>query len=107
MINKEEILKAAQKDRYSGKEAESRAGVKATLLGSIIALIVGAVLFLLEFFIKKSWNFGLIAVAMTASCVQLLYEGIKLKTVRKIIVGSVEAIVALLFIALAVWKVVI
>ena len=40
----------------------------------------------------------MIAVAMTASSVQLLYEGIKLKTVWKIIVGSIEALIALFFI---------
>ena len=96
--NKDDILKAAQKNTFSGKEFENRAGTKGTLLASFVSLIVGAILFLIEFFVKRTWNIGLIAVAMTASSVQLLYEGIRLKTVWKIIVGSVEAVVALFFI---------
>lgn len=95
---KDEILKAAQKETFNGKEFENRAGAKGTLLASLVSLIVGAILFLAEYFVKRTWNIGLIAVAMTASSVQLLYEGIRLKTIWKIVVGSVEAIVALFFI---------
>ncbi len=95
---KDEILKAAQKDTFAGKEFENKAGTKGTLLASFVSLIVGAILFLTEYFVKRTWNIGLIAVAMTASSVQLLYEGIKLKTIWKTVVGSVEAIVALFFI---------
>ena len=96
--NKDEILNAAKKESYIGKEFENIAGTKSTLLASFVSLIVGTILFLVELFVKKTWNIGLIAVAMTASSVQLLYEGIKLKTVWKIIAGSIEALIALFFI---------
>ena len=77
--DKDEILKAAQKDTFTGKEFENRAGTKGTLLASLVSLIVGTILFITEFFVKGPWNIGLVAVAMTASSVQLLYEGIRIK----------------------------
>ncbi len=98
LSNKDEILKAAQKDTYVGKEFENRIGTMGTMLASILSLIVGTILFLTEYFVKRTWNFGLFAVTMTASSVQLLYEGSKVKTVWKIVVGSIGVIVALIFV---------
>ena len=95
--NRDNILKAAQMEHYSGKEYENRASIKGSLLASFVSLIIGTILFLFEYFVNKTWNIGLIAVAMTASSVQLLYEGIKLKIVWKIVVGTIEALIALFF----------
>ena len=50
---------------------------KRQLLGTLVALLVGIGLFLLEYFINNSVNVGFIAVGMTASGVQSLYEGLK------------------------------
>jgi len=95
---KDEILKAAQNEKYAGKEFDNRTESRATLWASLISLIVGAVLFFVELLAKGTWNIALIAVAMTASCVELLYEGIKLKKVWKIIIGAIGALIALFFI---------
>ncbi len=94
----DEILEAAQKEKFAGKEFDNRIESRGTLWASLISLIVGVGLFLVEYFVKGTWNIGLIAIGMTASCVQLLYEGIKLKIVWKIILGAISAIIALFFI---------
>ena len=96
--NKEDILNAAQKESFRGKEFENKAGTRGALLAALVSLIVGTLLFLVEFFVKKTWNIGLLAVAMTASSTQLLYEGIKLKNVWKTIFGLLGALIALFFI---------
>ena len=96
--NRDAILAAAKKEKYSGKEYENRASARGTLLASLVALIVGIILFFVEFFIRRTWNFGLISVAMTAAGVQHLYEGIRFKSAWRIVVGSLGLIIALMFI---------
>lgn len=94
MKNKD-ILMAAQKEKSKGKEFENKQSVKSNLIGSLIALLVGIMLFLLEYFINSSVNIGLIAVGLTAAAVQSLFEGIKNRKVHMIIIGVVEALVTL------------
>ncbi len=89
------ILEVARSNKTRGQEYENKASVRSNLLGSAIALIVGVILFLVEYFVKNSINVSLIAVGMTAACVQSLYEGIKTKRIYLIIIGCVEAIIVL------------
>ena len=96
--NKEDILRAAQKDRDLGKEYENRVFSKSISIASIISLFVAAVLFFVEYFANKTWNIGLLAVALTTSTVQILYEGTVLKSFWKRIIGFVEAIILILLI---------
>ena len=94
-MKNEDILLAAQKEKNRGQEYESKASVKSSLLGSAVAVLVGVVLFMLEYLIKDSVNVGLIAVGMTASGVQSLVEGIKVKKTYLIVIGSVQLLIAL------------
>ena len=102
-MEKHNILEAAQNNKNRGKEYESKESVKSSLLGSAIAIIVGTALFLIEYFVKDSVNVSLIAVGITAACVQSLYEGIKTKKTYLIIIGCFQLIIVvfaiLLFIA--------
>ena len=97
-MNKEKILEAARKDRNRGKEYENRESTRSSLLSALIALLVGAGLFFLEYFINNTVNVGMIAVGMTAVCVQYLYAGLKLKKPFSIIAGIISALIAALFI---------
>ena len=97
-LSSEDILKAARKERVKGSEYENREGVRSNLVGFLAALVVGTVLFFLEYFIKGTWNLGLVALLMTAAAAQMLYEGIKIKSVWRIILGSIQTLIALLFI---------
>ena len=87
-MDKNKILEAARKNKSKGCEYENKESIRSSLLGAIIALFVGIALFMFELFAKKSVNFSLITVAMTAICVQYLYEGIKNKKMQLIAFGG-------------------
>jgi hypothetical protein len=97
-MNKEDILAAARGDKDRGKEYESNQSKRGGLLGSGIALFVGMLLFLLEFLVRGTPDFGLLAVGMTSVGVQFLYEGITVRKAWMIIAGVVWSALAILFI---------
>ena len=80
-MEKNKILEAARNNKSRGCEYESKESMRSSILGSIIAMLVGIVLFMVEYFVKDTVNISLIAVGMTAACVQALYEGIKSKKI--------------------------
>lgn len=94
-MEKKQILEAAQKNKNRGCEYENKESVKSSLLGAVIAILVGIALFLVEYFAQGSVNVSLIAVGMTAACVQSLYEGIKNKKTYLIIIGCIETLVVI------------
>ncbi len=96
-MDKETILRAAQDEKAKGKEFENREGIRSNVVGLLAALCVGTILFLVEYFVKKTWNIALIAVFMTAAGVQMLYEGIRIKSVWRIIIGSIQLLIAIFF----------
>ena len=89
------ILEAARNNKGRGQEYENKESVRSSLLGSAIAIFVGVILFLVEYYAKDSVNVSLIAVGMTAACVQSLYEGIKTKKTHLIVIGCVELIIVI------------
>lgn len=96
-MTNEEILKAARNNKPNGKEYENKTGTRSALWGSLVAFILGIILATVEYLIKGTLNIGLIAVGLTGGGVQYLYEGIKTKTVWKIIFGAAESLLALFF----------
>lgn len=105
-MKNEDILLAAQKEKNRGKEFENKASIKSNLFGSFVALLVGILLFMLEYCIKDSVNVGLIAIGMTASGAQSLFEGIKVKKAYWIIIGAVQLLIALFAILVFISKLV-
>ena len=89
------ILEAARNNKGRGREYENKESARSSLLGSAIAIVIGMILFLVEYFVKDSVNVSLIAVGMTAACVQSLYEGIKTKKTHLIVIGCVELIIVI------------
>ena len=87
------ILEAARNNKGRGREYENKESARSSLLGSAIAIVIGMILFLVEYFVKDSVNVSLIAVGMTAACVQSLYEGIKTKKTYLIVIGCVESLI--------------
>ena len=78
-MEKEKILNLAQKNHAVGNEFENRVASKGTTLSCLTSIIIGIILFLIEYVAKGSANIGLLAIGLTASCVQSLYEGIRNK----------------------------
>ena len=97
-MNNEKILEAARKNKNRGKEFEQNESTRSNLLGTFVALLVGVVLFLLEYFVKNSINIGLIAVGITASGVQALCEGLKVKKTYLTVIGAILTLIALIVI---------
>lgn len=91
----EEILEFARSNPKA-KEYENKMSTNGGLLGSAVALILGAVLYLLKYYVSKTADAGLLAVGMTAISVQLLYEGIKNKRVHLIVCGFTFSITAII-----------
>ncbi|MBE6769496.1 MAG: hypothetical protein E7548_01930 [Ruminococcaceae bacterium] len=105
-MENEKILESAQNNKDIGKEYEKESAARSSLLGSLVAFLVALALLLLEYFVKSSVNTGLIAVGMTASGVQHLYEGIKIKKTYMIVIGIIQCLIALLAILVFVGQVV-
>ena len=97
-MDKDKILELAKKNTNRGKEYENKESTRSNLFGSLSALIVGACLFFIEFYVKGTINIGLIAVGMTAAGVQSLYEGIKLKRLSLTVISVFQILIALLLI---------
>lgn len=93
-MNKESILNAAKNNKKQGYEFEERMSVKSYLYGLFFSLAVGAVLFFLEFFMKKTVNISLLAVGMTLISTQAIYEGKKNNKLSVFIIGIIEMIFA-------------
>ena len=106
VMDKDKILAAARNEKHKGKEFENKESARSGLLSSAIALIVGISLFLLEYLVRDSVNIGLIAVGMTACGVDYLYTGVKLKQHYKTVIGTVQLLIAILFVLLFIAKVV-
>ena len=105
-MDKDKILAAARDDKHRGEEFENKETARSGLLSSAIALLVGVVLFQLEYFINGTVNVGQIAVGMTAAGVDSIYEGIKLKRNYMTVIGIVQLLVAIFAILIFIAKVV-
>ena len=105
-MNNEKILEAARKNKNRGKEFEQKESTRSSLLGTLVALLVGIGLFLLEYFVNNSVNIGFIAIGMTASGVQSLYEGLKVKRHYLTVLGAVQTLIAIIAILAFVGQVV-
>ncbi|MBQ6789342.1 MAG: hypothetical protein IJO52_07250 [Clostridia bacterium] len=105
-MNSKEILEAARKNKERGKEFETKEINRSNSLGLIAAMVVGLVLYLLEFFLKGTMNIGIGAFGMTAAGVQSLYEGIRLKRTSIIIAGIIVSLLAVLLIIMFIIQVV-
>ncbi len=104
-MNKEDILNAARKNN-AGREYEGKAEIKGNLLSALTALVVGAFLFFFEYLRNRTFNWGIAAIVLVACATQALYEGIKLRRVLWIVVGSLQAILAAVTLIVAIIRLV-
>lgn len=93
--NNQDFLQAARANKLRGNEFEQHSALRGMNLSQIIALTVGGIIFFVQLLVKYVFDFGLLAVLMSLICVEYLYEGIKLRQVWKIILGSVFGVFTL------------
>ncbi len=96
-MDNKDILKMAQSEASGHGEYESAVTKRAAGYGTVIGLIILTIMFFLEMLILKRYDFGKPAIVFAMSAVSNLYEACKLKIKRKIILGVIEAALALLF----------
>ena len=96
-MDKEKILAAARSDKNRGKEFENKQSVRGSLLSALFAILLGIVLFFVEYFCRGTFNLGLIAVGTTALGVQYLFEGITVRKIRMVIAGFIYTFFAVIF----------
>ena len=95
---KNRILREAQKDSYNGKEYEHKIYDRSVLLSELVMLVVGLSLMIVEYLKKHTYNLGIVAIILIAISVQMLYEGIKIKKVWKIALGTFLLVFAIIVI---------
>ena len=106
-MDNEKILAAAREEKNRGQEYEYKELTRSSLLGLIVALLVGIFLFIVKYIATDSISVELIAVGMTAFGVQSFYESIKVKKTYLSIVGIIQIIIALFVILVFVGQTVI
>lgn len=105
-MNNEKILEAARKTKIEAKNLNKRNLLVVAFWALSLPLLVGIGLFLLEYFINDTVNIGFIAVGMTASGVQSLYEGLKVRKLSLTVIGAIQTLIALIAILAFVGQVV-
>ena len=96
-MKKEELLAASRKEKDLGREYESRVFIKSQLISSVVALLLGLSMCLIQYLVNGTVNIALLIVGLTASGTQTLFEGIKIKKVWPIVGGSLQLLVSLIF----------
>ena len=96
-MKNEDVLAAVQKESHKGMEFENREGLRATAVGAVVSLFVTAILLLLQYFVKGTFNAGFLTIGVSSAAAQYLYEGIRIKKRNSIIIGIICTVLALLF----------
>lgn len=96
IMNREEIL-AMSREENGGKDLEAlETNVTAFKIGSILGIIVNAILFISEILICGTYNLGLWAILLATNAGSYLYNGIKLKRKILIIAGVIWAVLTVM-----------
>ena len=90
--NNNEILKAVQEQKIKNDEFEQSVLSRGTLLAAGITIIVTALLVGIEFKITRRWDFGKPSVVALTCSISYLFNGIKLKRVKELVMGIVSVI---------------
>ena len=105
-MNREDILAAARENGMKNEEYEKHTLLRGDNLSAAIGMLLGIILFLVEWYVKKEMNIGLATMFFTMSAIQTIYEGVKLRKNICIMVGFfislIAALLLLLFVGLMV-----
>lgn len=94
-MEKEEILSSNKKSGKSTKELEDSIAVKSGLVDVLTAIFVVIILILTEYFLRKTFNLGILAVGFSIVSADLLYMGFKNKLIVRIVAGVLTGLFAL------------
>ena len=63
-------------------------------------MLLGVVLFLVEFFVRKTVNVSILCILMTELCISHLYEGQKTQKKHLVVIGFIELVVLIFLLTL-------
>lgn len=95
-MNKEEILEKSRRENSQKDPYEMEINLKASQIGTICALILCFMLFVVQILAGGGMNYGLWGVIMAGSGGSSLYAGIKLKLKSRVWMGICYLIAAVL-----------
>ena len=93
-MDRNEIL-AKAKSNKKGYEYENSVAVKSGLVDVLAVIAMVIILILAEYHARKTFNLGILAVAMTIISSDCLYMGIRNKKYIRIIIGILSGLFAL------------
>lgn len=97
-MDKNKILEAARKKENRSEEYEYNVEDSASIISACVILIVGMILFAIEYYLKDIVNVSLITLGVTAIGTDTLYKGIAFKKAWKIVIGILLSLIALMMI---------
>lgn len=92
------ILEAARNNGDRGNEYELKENIRASMISTVVLLVVGMMLFAIEYYVKGVLNVSLIILGVTVIGTDMLYRGITFKKLWRMILGSVLLLIALIMI---------
>ena len=99
-MNRDEILKEAQKNPATIGESEAHFQRRGAILASLLGLLIAAIMVFTEYFYLHKMDFGKVAIFTTIVGVSDLYEGIKNKSRKLVIAGVIGCIFTVFFLIL-------
>lgn len=101
-MNKEEILAKSRQDNKDKDLYELEVNKKASEIGSISGIIICAVLYAAEVMVCGTQNYGLWSIIAAVVAGTYLYSGIKIKSKKRIVIGIIWTVVAVIAIVTAI-----
>ena len=95
-MNREDILSAARENGMKNQEYEKQTLLRGDIISVVIGMLLGVILFIIEWIVKKEMNIGLTTTIFSMSAVQFIYEGIILHKKVYFSIGVFMAILAVL-----------
>ncbi len=93
MDNKNEILKTIQEQKPKNPDREKSVMQNGATIALIVTIIITAMMVCIEFYIFRKFDYGKPAIVALICTISDLYEGIKIKSIRRIVTGSIAAII--------------
>ena len=89
-MNREEILKAVQLEKQEMGEYEKNVARKAIMYGAAVGVVLCTIMIVSELWIFKKIDYGKPTMLFAISGFVTLYEGIKWKIKKNVVVGLIE-----------------
>lgn len=94
-MNREDILKVVQEEKSEAGEYEKLIARKSIMYGAAFGVALCTIMVIAELFILKKMDYGKPTILFAISGYANLYEGIKNKRKKMIIIGVIDIVVTL------------